>query len=217
MEKDFWNARWQRGEIGFHAGAVNRDLEQGFAALFPAAQDRLARALVPLCGKTLDLRWLGERAEEVIGVEFIEAAAEAFFDEWGVAPTRAAVGPGPILRHGNVAIVCGDFHKVTAADAGLADFWYDRAALIALPPASRERYVAHLATLLAPGARGIAVTIDYDPALRGGPPFPLPDDVFASLFQGPFEVSRLWRRPVDDAPRGLDGAAFTSTWRLDRR
>lgn len=217
MGKDFWNARWQRNEIGFHAGSVNKDLVEAFDALYPDGGRAPARALVPLCGKSLDLHWLAERAAEVVGVEFVEAAAEAFFDEWGVAPLRTSLRAGPALRHRNVAIICADFHAVTAEEAGSADFWYDRAALIALPPAARERYLTHLAGLVSPGASGIAVTIDYDPAIRGGPPFPLPDEDFENLVAPAIEATRLWRRPVDDAPRGLEGAAFTSTWRLDRR
>lgn len=216
MEKDFWNARWQRGEIGFHARQVNRDLEDAFAALYPDAT-RPSRALVPLCGKSLDLHWLAARADAVLGVEFVEAAAAAFFDEWGVVPSREAQPSGPLRRHANLGILCADFYAVAPAEAGPADFWYDRAALIALPPKDRARYVAQLARLVAPGARGIAVTIDYAPSLRGGPPFALPDDAFETLFEGAFEATRLWRRPVEDPPRGLEGAAFTSTWRLDRR
>ena len=80
-----------------------------------------------------------------------------------------------------VTIVVGDFFATTAAALGPLDGFYDRAAMIALPPPLRTRYVAHLRTLLAPAARGLLITFDYPPGAMDGPPFPVvPDDVHAA-------------------------------------
>ena len=58
MDATFWLQRWERGETGFHLGAVNPHLERHFPALGLAPG---ARVLVPLAGKSLDLAWLRER------------------------------------------------------------------------------------------------------------------------------------------------------------
>lgn len=47
MEHEFWPTRWQKGEIGFHEGAVNQSLcdhGQEFS------KDIIGSVFVPLCG-----------------------------------------------------------------------------------------------------------------------------------------------------------------------
>ena len=218
MEKSFWQARWDRQEIGFHASTVNADLVAAFETLSDHGARRFEHALVPLCGKSLDLGWLAARVGRVTGVEFVPEAARAFFAEAGVAPTEGRVGPLPALSHGAVTIVIGDFFALDPADLGPVDLCYDRAALIALPPALRERYVAQCARLLSQGARGVVVTLDHDPKLRGGPPFPVTDEDFDDLYAASFACERLARRVPAEPPRGLaDHDVFTSTWALTRR
>ena len=55
MEPDFWHQKWQSNEIGFHKAEANPLLVEHFSAL---GLDAGARVFVPLCGKTLDIRWL---------------------------------------------------------------------------------------------------------------------------------------------------------------
>ncbi len=223
MERSFWQARWDRNEIGFHANAVNPDLTAAFAALSETGRPPFAHALIPLCGKTLDLAWLAARVPHVTGVEFVPEAARAFFDEAGLTPRETRVGAHTALSHAGLTVLVADFFALTPADLAWAgqppvDLAYDRAALIALPPADRARYAAQFARLVAPGGRGIVVTIDHDPALRGGPPFPVTDADLAALHAPAFDATRLHRRVPADPPRGLDGAdVFTSTWLLSRR
>src|SRR5690606_40305132 len=54
MHEDFWRARWQRNEIGFHLTQVNPWLQRHWEAAAGA------RVLVPLCGKSLDMAWRSE-------------------------------------------------------------------------------------------------------------------------------------------------------------
>src|SRR5450830_538046 len=51
-----------------------------------------------------------------------------------------------------------------------------RAALIALPPLMRARYIEHLNVLLAAGCKGLLITLDYDQTQKAGPPFAVTDD-----------------------------------------
>ncbi|MDB4945290.1 MAG: Thiopurine S-methyltransferase, partial [Labilithrix sp.] len=161
-----WKKRWTEGQTRFHETAPN-DLLVAQMARFERAGTPL-RILVPLAGKTFDLRWLAERGHEVVGVEFVESAVTAFFAEWAVTPERL---DARTLRHGRVTMVCADFLEVTAEALGPFDLVYDRAALIAIGPALREAYVAVSRSLLAPGGDILLVALAYDQSKGAGPPF----------------------------------------------
>lgn len=172
MHPDFWHARWREGRIGFHEGTVNAYLRR-FWDVDPAA-----RVLVPLCGKTHDLHWLAARGHHVTGVELSALACEAVFAEHGLRPIVSEDGAFVTHAAGGLEVLQGDFFALR----GAWDALWDRAALIALPPELRPRYVAHLRSLLRPGARGLIVTLDYPQEEREGPPFSVPAD----------EVRALW-------------------------
>jgi len=162
-----WHERWRDGRISFHEGRVNAFLARHLSRLGTGR-----RVLVPLCGKAEDLAYLAAAGHEVIGIELVPEAAEAFFDEH------------PHLREGPVRIVVGDFFATTAADVGPIDAFYDRAALIALPDELRPRYVEHLRRLVAPGAPGLVITIEYRQELAAGPPFAVFEDEVRALWSG---------------------------------
>jgi thiopurine S-methyltransferase len=165
MQPDYWLERWREGRIGFHRADANPRLVEHH----PRALGPTLRVLVPLCGKSADLEWLAVQGHEVVGIELSELAAQAFFNERGIAPRREEQPPFIAYSHGAITILVGDFFETTPAHTGYCDGAYDRAALIALPDALRARYAAHLPSLLAPKARLLLVTLDYD--AQGGPPF----------------------------------------------
>lgn len=80
MHEDFWRARWSRNEIGFHLPEVNPWLLRHW----PRASR--GRVLVPLCGKSLDMTWLAGQGLQILGVELMETAVQAFFAEQGWCP-----------------------------------------------------------------------------------------------------------------------------------
>ncbi|NLE47300.1 MAG: thiopurine S-methyltransferase, partial [Sandaracinaceae bacterium] len=87
--------RWERGEIGFHEGRPNQLLEKHIG-LFEGRR----RVLVPLSGKAVDLRFLAERGLEVVGVELVEAAARAFFEEQALEMSERREGDFLVLESG---------------------------------------------------------------------------------------------------------------------
>lgn len=179
MQPDFWHDRWSSGQIGFHLPAENPRLVAHWAKIAKPG----ARVLVPLCGKSVDLAWLADRGHEVVGVELSEVAARSFFEERGLAPEISTAGPFRVFRHGRVSIAVGDFFAATPDTfGGPFELAYDRASLIALPPELRDRYVATLRSLLAPGARVLLVTLDFD--APGGPPFSVDAAAVSALHHG---------------------------------
>lgn len=199
MHPDFWHARWREGRIGFHEGRPNEHLL--------AHADRLelaeARVLVPLCGKTVDLAWLAARAKEVVGVELVTSAVETFFAEQELEAERRSVGELTTFTSSNLTIHAGDFFALTPDSSGTFDVCFDRAALVALPPSLRERYVAHCRALLGPSGRTLLVTFDHDGPTTE-PPFSVPPAVVGELYASE-EISELASRDVFD-PAGPHAA-----------
>lgn len=199
---DHWLARWRDGRIAFHEGRPN-DLLVHHAARLAGGR----RVLVPLCGKSEDLAFLAARGHDVIGIELAEQAVQAFFAEHGLAPSIAPrgpfvayeVGPGAVRAAdpgaaaaaeptagpaGAITLLVGDFFAVTPELLGPVDALYDRAALIALPPELRPRYVARLRALVPAGAPALVITMEYDQAAMAGPPFAVLEPELRALYTG---------------------------------
>ena len=83
---------------------------------------------------------------------------------------------------------CGDFFDLPReAVAGVAGV-YDRAALIALPPALQQRYAETLKALLPATARILLITLEYEQSQMAGPPFSVPGDQVRALFAGSYRL-----------------------------
>lgn len=217
MEKQFWKEKWQAQELGFHLPFVHPILKRNLAAFdLPAG----ATVLLPLCGKTLDIGWLLEQGLRVIGVELSELAVSQLFESLGVSPDVSPWGDGQVWRHGALTVFQGDFFALTADDLGDVAMVYDRAALVALPAAMRERYAAHLLRVTQ-GAPQLLITFEYDQDRMDGPPFAVPAEEVERLYGGGHAPDCLSRKDViDNQPafreRGLDRFEETA-WRLTPR
>nr|WP_298170727.1 thiopurine S-methyltransferase [uncultured Pseudomonas sp.] len=188
MHADFWQARWARGEIGFHLPEVNPCLQRHWPALALPGQ---ARVLLPLCGKSLDIAWLASQGHRVVGVELAQKAVEEFFHEHALQPQISREGAFLVYRAGAMEIYCGDFFALTAQQLGDCQAFYDRAALIALPDEMRARYAAHLSAILPAADQGLLVTLDYEQAQMQGPPFAVSDGEVQQLFAGAWRIEAL--------------------------
>jgi thiopurine S-methyltransferase len=175
--EDEWLARWRDGRIGFHEGRTNALLERHAAGIAGAR-----RVLVPLCGKAEDLAFLAAHGHQVVGIELVEQAVREFFEEHALVPSVSARGGLVEYRAGAVTLLAGDLFAATPELVGPVDALYDRAALIALPAELRPRYVAHLRTLLPPGAPGLVITLEYDQQRMKGPPFAVHEPELRSLY-----------------------------------
>jgi thiopurine S-methyltransferase len=216
MDPQFWHERWARGEIGFHRGDVHPLLVRHGAPLAGR------RVLVPLCGKSLDLVHLAGLGCTVVGIELSAAAIGAFFAERGLEPAVTTQGPGRLWEAGPYTLLEGDYFAFSAADLGApCTGLYDRAALIALPPARRAAYAAHTARLLAPDVWGLVITLDYPQEAMAGPPFAVPEAEVRALYDPWAGVAALEREDAlaaepRFAERGLTRLHQTA-WALARR
>jgi thiopurine S-methyltransferase len=187
MNADYWLNRWSQNQTGFHLAGVNPLLKQYWP---PVSASAPGRVLVPLCGKSEDLRWLAEQGHDVIGVELSLLAAKAFASEQGIVLTETHEPPFTVLRGERVTYYVGDFFDFTPDVGGRFDLLYDRAALIALPPEMRSGYVRLLQSLLGRSARGLLLGLEYDPSQMHGPPFTVPEAEIRQLFES-FHCEKL--------------------------
>ncbi|PQZ91806.1 MULTISPECIES: thiopurine S-methyltransferase [Pseudomonas] len=193
MEPEFWRERWARNQIGFHLHEVNPYLQRHWPSLAVPASTKV---LVPLCGKSLDLRWLASQGLRVMGVELSEQAVAAFFTEQDLVPLISRRGVFTVYQAGSIEVWCGDFFAIDAQALAECGALYDRAALIALPPLMRARYAEHLNKSLPPGCQGLLITLDYDQAQKAGPPFAVTDDEVRGLLGEQWGLQVLEERDI---------------------
>ena len=160
---------------------------------------------MPLSGKSPDMAWLAAHGFRVVGVEISPIACEAFFAEHHIAVDRANAGPFVRWQGGGITILQGNFfdHNGTYSAA------LDRGGLVALPYQDRRGYAQHLRRRLEPGGVLLLVTVEYDPARRSGPPFPVFPDEARQLFPGAVERSRY---PLHRARWTSVGGAHAVLW-----
>jgi thiopurine S-methyltransferase len=199
LGRDFWQKRWDDGQIGFHEGKPNELLERHFGALGLAAGSRV---LVPLAGKAVDLAWIAGQGHEVLGIELSRTAIEAFFTERGLDPKAAErpLGANTAFVTGSVTLVCADVFALDLPVLGRFDAVYDRAALVALEPSTRSRYLDVCRSLLKPSGSTLLVSFAYDPPTVPGPPWSIDEPTVRELFASE-RVTVLERRDSSISPR----------------
>lgn len=209
MEADFWHARWDAMEIGFHEGTANDLLVRHFPSLdLPEG----ARIFVPLCGKARDMTWLAAQGFEVVGVELSVKAVGQFFDEMDVAPEIA--GHGELTRYsaGSVTIYAGDLFALDATTLSGMDAVYDRASLVAMPASMRDDYARQI-RVLTPDAKRLLITFAYDQSEMDGPPFSIDTAEVERLFAKDYDLTCLEERDVEGGLKGRIPAT-EAAWRM---
>ena len=201
-----WLERWREGRIGWHE-------EEGNASLKKYWCDQGKRVLVPMCGKTVDMLWLEEQGNSVVGVELSELAVRAFFEENNLRYT---------VREGRLAAFDAEDRDITIYCGDLFDFdeaghtgWYDRGALVATPAEQRPAYAERINALLAPDACRLLITLEYDDEIATGPPFSIPRAEILRYWPDMQEVDRY--DDIDNGPPKFRDAGlremYESVWR----
>lgn len=199
MKKDFWLERWEKDEIGFHDDEVNPYLTQFWNELKLATD---ATVFVPLCGKSVDMLSLAAQGHSVIGVELSSIAVQDFFKENGTHPKQDRVDDFDRYQEKNINLLCGDFFDLSANHLSAVNAVYDRAAMVALPPEMRGRYVKHLVNILPPATKILLITFDYPQHEMQGPPFAVTPAEVEVLYSEFADIRLLLQKNVlDENPR----------------
>ncbi|WP_201629574.1 thiopurine S-methyltransferase [Psychrobacter maritimus] len=197
MNSKFWQQRWQEGRIGFHKSDVNPELIKHFSnPALPAG----SQVLVPLCGKSVDMVWLAHAGYDVVGIELVESAVQAFFIEQNITPTiteftSAADGSTLKRYQGQLAgqtitLWVADIFALSPTAIGDIDAVYDRAALIALPADVRPDYSKQIYKL-SNNAPQLLITLNYDQSKKDGPPFSISREQLKQYYDANYEIIEL--------------------------
>ena len=197
MDSKFWQQRWQDGRIGFHKSNVNPQLTEYFSEL---AVPISGQVLVPLCGKSVDMVWLAHAGYDVVGVELVETAVQAFFAEQKVIPTITEFTSATVnailkryqgqLAGQTITLWAADIFAISAIDIGEINAVYDRAALIALPATMRTDYSAQIVKL-SNHAPQLLITLNYDQSKKDGPPFSISQQQLQQYYDTDYKIIEL--------------------------
>lgn len=199
MEANYWHEKWESDQLGFDQAKPNALMVAQFQALGLAPD---ARVFVPLCGKTIDIKWLLDQGMTVAGAELSEIAVRDLFKLLNIEPTIQERGPLKHYTAPGIDIWAGNVFDLTSDDLGAVDATYDRAAVVALPDGMRNQYVAHVTSITAIKPQ-LVITFDYDQTVMSGPPFSVPPSSVQSLYGGTHKVTELARAPVAGKLKGI--------------
>jgi thiopurine S-methyltransferase len=177
MDAEFWLQRWQKDELGFQLDEAHPLLRQ----FLPLIITQQTKVLVPLSGKSPDLRYLADFLP-VIGVELSAIACRDFFAEHALHYELQQGQEFHCYRGDNITLWQGDFFALSPQQVQGCTFAYDRAALIALPAPMRQRYVDTLLQLLPGGSTILLISLEYPQQEKQGPPFSVSQQEIATLF-----------------------------------
>lgn len=196
MHPEFWQEKWQKRQIAFHQAAANPLLVSWFnqLALTPGAS-----VFLPLCGKSLDIHWLLAQGYHVVGAELSEMAVQELFAELGLIPSVSSAGNLLHYRAEQLQVFVGDIFQLSKDILGPVAAIYDRAALVALPDAMRQRYAQHLITI-SQSAPQLVICFEYEQTQLPGPPFSVDSLEMHKFYSSVYSLNCLEKL---DVPGGL--------------
>lgn len=177
MDDQYWLERWKTEDNPrFHQLSTNPDLQSFLDAFSFKTGDW---ALVPLCGKSLDLIYLLQSGFKVVGVELSKIAIELFFKENNISYEL------------NNGIYKAKEHPLTIYHQNFFDFEsdisfsfiYDRACLVALPYQDRKRYAQKILSLADNSFEIFLVAFEFsNKNFDDGPPFTVLEKEIRELY-----------------------------------
>ena len=214
----YWYERWHQGRSGWHNDLPTQLLLKHWPALEIPPH---VHVLVPLCGKSPDLLWLGAQESRVLGVEPSSLVVEQFLAENHLTERSRAEADGKRWTAASIEIINGDIFDLSAETLASCGAVYDRAALSTLPSPIRERYVSEIYAKLSYGCRGLLITTDDLPPEHGIPSLAMSDQEVHRLFDPQWEVTLLERRdsPALQTRPSTQGVTtpHTTAYRLFKR
>ncbi|XP_078318829.1 putative thiopurine S-methyltransferase isoform X2 [Crassostrea virginica] len=192
-----WVKAWDDDNIGFHQQEVDQGL-LNYADRIIKGRNNI-KIFLPLCGKTVDIKWLWEKGHTVIGVEVARKALEEFFKEHSINYTVSPFpnGEGEVFTSEDkrILLYCCDLFKFSSFEGQIEAVW-DRASLVAIDKQDQRRYAALMKRLISKDCQYLLETVEYDGSKYGGPPNLVPEQEIKQLFGDLMETNLLEKRQV---------------------
>jgi SAM-dependent methyltransferase len=180
----FWDERYRGGVTPWDAGSVPARLAQWLRS-----RPRGQRVLVPGCGAGYEVQAFADRGDDVLGIDFSEAALE-----------RAGNLGGRVRQ--------ADFF---ALDEEPFDLVYERTFLCALPRRRWPEWGARIPTLVRPG--GLLAGFFFFDDNERGPPFGISQGALRALLEPQFALTEDQPVPAAESVPVLAGKERWQVWK----
>jgi len=184
----FWDQRYRDGVTPWDAGGAPAALRRWLDA-----QKGPMRVLIPGCGSGYEVRLFAERGDDVLAIDFSDAAVGAARSKLGELAERVSKA---------------DFFKL---EEGVFDLVYERTFMCALPRRMWSDWARRVAELVRPGGR-LAGFFFLDDNLKG-PPFGTSAAQLQSLLGPAFEAIEDEAIPAAQSVAVLAGRERWQVWK----
>ncbi|MEL7832963.1 thiopurine S-methyltransferase [Fodinibius sp. Rm-B-1B1-1] len=188
MEISYWQSRWRKDNTGWHMDMVYPPLPKLWKRLNIKSESRI---LVPLCGKSLDLHWLAEHSQKVIGVDVSHKALHTVMEKYPETFSQTSSHNFTVYKSSSLELWEGDFMKLPTKEITPIDLVYDKASIIALPPKMRPQYAQKILDLCGNTTRILLQTFEYIQEEMNGPPFSVDEKELQKLFGHNFRLQLM--------------------------
>lgn len=174
MSVNDWEDRWNKSQTQFHVNRTHPMLEKHYTDL--TGGNSSLRIFLPLCGKTLDLKWLADKGHDVVGCEGVDLACREFFEEHEIPYTSEPLNEinGVVYKATDgrkLTIYRCDYFHLTSDLIGTFDCVWDRGSFAAIGTDKRQEYVNVTIPLLQKNTKYLLDCFLVDNSIFGGPPF----------------------------------------------
>jgi SAM-dependent methyltransferase len=184
---EFWDTRYRGGVTPWDAHGVPPQLLKWLKNRAKAS------VLVPGCGSGYEVRAFAEHGDDVLGIEYSDAALEAARRELGALAAR---------------VKKADFFAFETAPFDLV---YERAFLCALPRRTWPQWAARVAEVVRPG--GDLAGFFYLDDNERGPPFGISEPRLSELLRPLFKLEENVKIPSDESIPVFKGKEVWQVWR----
>lgn len=186
-----WHDRWKNNNTRWHSKTVHVDLVKYEEILL----QNKGKIFLPLCGKSVDLKYLAQKGHDVVGLELSGKAIVEFFEENCVAfsEKRHPKFPFNVYQAKDLSIIIyqRDIFQANKEMLGLFDAVWDRASFVAINIPERLKYIKIISSVLKENGRLLLNVFTYDGSVYGGPPHTINGGLITELFGSCFNITFL--------------------------
>ena len=196
-----WLDRWKDNRIGFHQNEISPYLLK-----YAHKLNKNNTVFVPLCGKSLDMLYLSDNFANVIGVELVKDACDAFVKENNLKATiseKECFVDYKITNKNkeNIELLCGDIFDIKPKHIKQNIDIFDRASLVALDKEDRAKYAILMIELMSVGSKMLLVSLEYKQSERNAPPYSVDEQEIQKLYANNCKIEMLEKvdlKPIND-------------------
>ena len=172
------------GEDDCYAPRVSDMLKKHRRFVFEEGQSN--RVFLTFCGNSLDLKWLAQEGQEVVGNDFSAYALEGFLKEHGLEYDTSTVDPFTVykVRSTHLTLFAGDFYKIYAdICGGKFDAIWDTGSFQSCAVSDRKTYARTAASLMKLKCNYLLSITDFGHKRTWkGPPYLITDEIVEETF-----------------------------------